>query len=136
MDLTGPNPTTDRNKSGTKRHVLTDQLGIPISVVVITPANKYTECLRDIGTVVDKTEKEKEVKEENRKYLQKLKNYKTPVEVAITLNIRENEAAQDYREYCILTDMDSLNRIFRELDDIHSISICYNHCFNPILISF
>ena len=35
--MTGPNPT-DRGKLGTKRHVLTDQLGIPVSVV-ITPAN-------------------------------------------------------------------------------------------------
>jgi putative transposase len=30
--MTGSNPT-DRGKRGTKRHVLTDQLGIPISVV-------------------------------------------------------------------------------------------------------
>lgn len=37
--MTGPNPT-DRGKSGTKRHVLTDQRGIPISVV-ITPANTH-----------------------------------------------------------------------------------------------
>ena len=36
-DLTDPNPT-DRSKSGTKRHVLTDQRGIPVSVV-ITSAN-------------------------------------------------------------------------------------------------
>jgi putative transposase len=37
--MTGPNPT-DRSKSGTKRHVLTDQSGIPVSVV-ITPANTH-----------------------------------------------------------------------------------------------
>ena len=37
--MTGPNPT-DRSKSGTKRHVLTDQRGIPVSVV-ITPANTH-----------------------------------------------------------------------------------------------
>jgi putative transposase len=37
--MTGPNPT-DRGKSGTKRHVLTDQLGIPLSVV-ITSANTH-----------------------------------------------------------------------------------------------
>jgi hypothetical protein len=34
-DLTGPNPT-DRGKLGTKRHVLTDQYGIPLSVLLIT----------------------------------------------------------------------------------------------------
>jgi putative transposase len=38
-DLTGPNPT-DRGKLGTKRHVLTDQHGIPLSVL-ITAANKH-----------------------------------------------------------------------------------------------
>ena len=37
--MTGPNPT-DRGKRGTKRHVLTDQLGIPLSVV-ITAANTH-----------------------------------------------------------------------------------------------
>ena len=37
--MTGPNPT-DSGKSGTKRHILTDQLGIPVSVV-ITSANTH-----------------------------------------------------------------------------------------------
>ena len=37
--MTGPNPT-DRGKMGTKRHVLTDQGGIPVSVV-ITSANTH-----------------------------------------------------------------------------------------------
>jgi transposase len=37
--LTGPNPT-DRGKLGTKRHILTDQNGIPLSVV-ITAANTH-----------------------------------------------------------------------------------------------
>ncbi|MFZ0326088.1 MAG: transposase [Nitrososphaeraceae archaeon] len=39
MRLTGPN-TTDRGKLGTKRHVLTDGQGIPLSVV-ITAANTH-----------------------------------------------------------------------------------------------
>ena len=34
-EMTGPNPT-DRGKLGTKRHVLTDGQGIPLSVVVTT----------------------------------------------------------------------------------------------------
>ena len=38
--MTGHNPTTDRGKIGTKRHVLTDQRGIPVSVV-ITSANTH-----------------------------------------------------------------------------------------------
>ena len=36
---TGPNPT-DRGKLGTKRHILTDQRGTPISAIV-TPANTH-----------------------------------------------------------------------------------------------
>lgn len=39
MELTGPNPT-DRGKLGTKRHLLTDKNGIPLSVV-ITAANTH-----------------------------------------------------------------------------------------------
>jgi putative transposase len=38
--MIGPNPT-DRGKLGTKRHVLTDQRGIPLSLVVITAANTH-----------------------------------------------------------------------------------------------
>ena len=38
-EMTSPNPT-DRAKMGTKRHVLTDQRGIPVSVV-ITSANTH-----------------------------------------------------------------------------------------------
>ena len=37
--MTGPNPT-DRGKLGTKRHLLTDKNGIPLSVV-ITAANTH-----------------------------------------------------------------------------------------------
>ncbi len=44
--MTGSNPT-DRSKLGTKRHILTDKNGIPISVV-ITPANRH-----DIKAVTD-----------------------------------------------------------------------------------
>ena len=39
-DLTGPNPTADRGKPGTKRHVLAYKKGIPLSVV-ITAANTH-----------------------------------------------------------------------------------------------
>jgi hypothetical protein len=38
--MTGHNPTTDRrSKLGTKRHILTDKEGIPLSAIVITSAN-------------------------------------------------------------------------------------------------
>jgi putative transposase len=42
-DLTGPNPT-DRGKLGTKRHVLTDGRGVPISVT-ITGANVHDKWM-------------------------------------------------------------------------------------------
>ena len=38
-DMTGNNPT-DRSKLGTKRHILTDKKGIPLSAV-ITSANTH-----------------------------------------------------------------------------------------------
>jgi hypothetical protein len=33
-DMTGNNPTADRSKLGTKRHILTDKKGIPLSIVI------------------------------------------------------------------------------------------------------
>jgi transposase len=44
--MTGSNPT-DRSKLGTKRHILTDKQGIPLSIV-ITSASTH-----DIKTVTD-----------------------------------------------------------------------------------
>jgi putative transposase len=38
--MSGSNPTTDRGKRGTKRHILVDQKGIPLSVI-ITSANTH-----------------------------------------------------------------------------------------------
>jgi putative transposase len=35
----GHNSTIDRSKLGTKRHILTDKKGIPLSAIVITSAN-------------------------------------------------------------------------------------------------
>ena len=52
--MTGPNPT-DRGKLGTKRHVLTDGQGIPLSVV-ITAANTYDmkAAINTLGNIVIK----------------------------------------------------------------------------------
>ena len=49
--MTGNNPTTDRSKLGTKRHILTDKRGIPLSVV-ISPAS--THDIKLVTDVVDK----------------------------------------------------------------------------------
>ena len=45
--MTGHNPTTDRSKLGTKRHILTDKKGIPISAI-ITSANTH-----DVTVAID-----------------------------------------------------------------------------------
>ncbi|MGE0391521.1 MAG: transposase [Candidatus Nitrosocosmicus sp.] len=50
-DQTGDNPTTDRSKRGTKRHILTEKKGIPLSVV-ISPV-----CTHDIKLVTDVVDK-------------------------------------------------------------------------------
>ncbi len=48
--ITGNNPTTDRSKLGTKRHILTDKQGIPLSAV-ISPAS--THDIKLVTYVVD-----------------------------------------------------------------------------------
>ena len=60
--LVGPNPT-DRGKSGTKRHVLVDQKGIPLSVV-ITGANIHDDMKASINTL-DKIVVHKPVEKHN-----------------------------------------------------------------------
>jgi hypothetical protein len=42
---------------------------------------------------------------------------KTPIEVAIALNLRETEATQYYKEYWKIRNLDSLNRIHKEIGD-------------------
>ena len=59
--MTGSNPT-DRGKSGTKRHVLTDQRGIPVSVV-ITPAN--THVMKAAKNMLDSVIIQRPLKQQN-----------------------------------------------------------------------
>ena len=61
--MTGPNPTTDRgSKMGTKRHVLTDQRGIPVSVI-ITSAN--THDMKAATETLDSVIVERPLKKQN-----------------------------------------------------------------------
>ncbi len=48
--MTGNNPTTDRSKLGTKRHILTDRKGIPLSVVI---SSAKTHDIKLVTDVVD-----------------------------------------------------------------------------------
>ena len=49
--MTGSNPT-DRGKLGTKRHILTDKNGIPLSVVI---ASASTHDIKAVTDVIDNT---------------------------------------------------------------------------------
>src|ERR671924_316475 len=60
-DLTGSNPT-DRGKLGTKRHVLTDKKGVPLSVV-ITAAN--THDMKAATNTLDSVIVERPLKKQN-----------------------------------------------------------------------
>jgi DNA-binding Lrp family transcriptional regulator len=83
---------------------------------------------RDIGSIVDKAEEEKEAKEgqAQQTYMstQAYKLFseaKTLVQVAINLNLRENEVTQYYREYCTLTGLTLLMRFIKKLKRIFGI---------------
>jgi putative transposase len=70
--MIGPNPT-DRGKLGTKRHVLTDGQGIPLSVVVITAANTndMTAAISVLDNIVAKRPSSKINKKRQNLYLDK-----------------------------------------------------------------
>ena len=59
--MIGPNPT-DRGKLGTKRHVLVDQKGVPLSVT-ITAANVHD--MKASTDTLDKIVVERPVKKQN-----------------------------------------------------------------------
>ena len=45
--MTGNNPT-DRSKLGTKRHILTDKKGIPLSVVISSASTHDIKLVTDV----------------------------------------------------------------------------------------
>jgi hypothetical protein len=44
----GSNPTADRSKLGTKRHILTDKNGIPLSVVISSASTHDVKLVTDV----------------------------------------------------------------------------------------
>jgi hypothetical protein len=79
---------------------------------------------RDIGFIIDKKEKEQESKEgQTRQIFASTQAYKlfsegkSPVQVAIALNMREPEVARFYVEYWKLRQLYSLNKIYEEIKD-------------------
>ena len=46
--MTGNNPTADRSKLGTKRHILTDKQGIPLSAVISSASTHDIKLVTDV----------------------------------------------------------------------------------------
>ena len=87
-------------------------------------AEEVRMSFRDIGAILNKAKEEKETsKEQAEKVSQSTQAYKlfsegkSPVQVAIALNIREPEVARFYVEYWKLRQLYSLNKIYEEIKD-------------------
>jgi hypothetical protein len=87
-------------------------------------AEEARMSFRDIGAIIDKKEKEKEAKVGQAQQIfastQAYKLFsegKSPVQVAIALNIREPEVVKFYVEYWNLVQHHSLSRIYQEIKD-------------------
>ena len=92
----------------------------PIRVI----AKEAGMSFRDIGAIKKKAEEEKEAsKEQAEKVSQSTQAYKlfsegkSPVQVAIALNLQEPEVAKFYVEYWRLVQYYSLSRIYEEIKD-------------------
>jgi hypothetical protein len=88
---------------------------------------------RDIGRIIDKKEEEKEALQgQSRQITQSTQAYKlfsegkSPVQVAINLNIRASEAIIFQREYWDLEGLNNLNRIYEEIkvDTWNFVNLC------------
>lgn len=79
---------------------------------------------RDIGAIIDKEEKEKETREgQSRQEILSTHAYKlfsdgkSPIQVAVALNLREPEVAMFYVEYWKLRQLHSLNWVYEQVKD-------------------
>jgi hypothetical protein len=96
-------------------------------------AREARMSFRDIGRIIDKKEKEKEALQgQVRQITQSTQAYKlfsegkSPVQVAIELNIRASEAIIFQREYWELEGLHNLNQIYEEtkVDTWHFVNLC------------
>ncbi len=74
--------------------------------------------VRDIGEIVNKAKQEKERQEHKSIEVQAYEHFskgKTPLEVAIILNIREAQATAYYWQYLKLVQLDDITKIYQEL---------------------
>jgi hypothetical protein len=84
---------------------------------------------RDIKIIIDKAFQEKERKEHKSLAVQAYERFsegKTPLDVAIDLNIGEAPATQHYTEYLRLVQLDSVTQLYRELkgDIWYFVKLC------------
>jgi hypothetical protein len=70
---------------------------------------------RDISNVLNKAEPERSSLSKSSQAYRMFMEGKTPIQVAITLNLRENEANEYYREYWQLDGLYKLNLIYEEI---------------------
>ena len=70
----GNNPTIDRSKLGTKRHILTDKKGIPLSVVISSASTRDIKLVTDVvdNSVIKQRPSSYKPKSEKRRKLQHL----------------------------------------------------------------
>jgi transposase len=88
---------------------------------------------RDIGSILSKARLEKEAQEQQgQKISQAAQAYKlfsedkSPVDVAIALNLRQAEVTEFYREYWNLKQLYELHQVYEEIkDDIYSFAKLY-----------
>jgi transposase len=89
-------------------------------------AKEVRMSFRDIGAILNKAVEEKTEgsKEEEQQQLslsaqayKLISDRKTPLEVAIALNLKESEATKFYKEYWKLKQLHNLNMVYEELKD-------------------
>jgi DNA-binding CsgD family transcriptional regulator len=91
-------------------------------------AKEARMSFRDIGVILNKAVEEKaEGLKEQHEEIQQLSvssqayklfsEHKTPLEVAIALNLRESEATKFYKEYWKLKQLHNLNMVYEETKD-------------------
>jgi hypothetical protein len=84
---------------------------------------------RDIGEIINRASKEKERQEHKSVSTQAFELFskdKTPVQVAIILNIGEGQVSKYYTEYLRLVQLDDVTQIYREIkgDVWYFVNLC------------
>src|SRR5919199_1042104 len=92
-------------------------------------AQEMKMSVRDIGQIVNRAKQEKERQEHKSLAVQAYEHFskgKTPLEVAIKLNIGQAQATAYYWEYLKLVQLDDITKIYQELgsDAWYFVKLC------------